>query len=530
MTNRRVHVLSMIAITGIAFFYQLTAPSFGNDHFDHLSKARQVLHGEYPVRDFFDPGRPLTIGVSAVALSLSHDTLFGEAMLTMGAIAVGVMLVYWLTRRFTGSTLWSYWAAGCTLAIEPRLYNYPKVLVCTVALWLIVRYLDAPSAPRAACLGAWGGVGFLFRHDLGVYLAIVTITALLSRRSRDAAHPLRAVAIVGITAAMVAAPYFVYLAQVGALATVAEEGGEGLVSAARVTWRPFVGPSSADPAWLRYDAENWLYYLFLFSPLVAIGARLSGRVASSLADHVVALAMLCAALMLFLIRGNLDSRLPDVAAPSFVLTAWLLATLFESVGERQQRWRWIAATAVLAVGTITILSVQQLSEWQSARRVVRAIVRLPASLTGPVALLQADPLDAWEREGTTDVRGLARWMRSCTAPDDRFLVFGYHPEVFFHARRLFGGGMLFFHAGYFSSPADQRQTVERLRHQTAPFVVVEESVMPALDGTYAIVGAYVREHYKRVAETTFNGPRSFVIFQNNTSAARLSSTGLPCLF
>jgi len=89
--------------------------------------------------------------------------------------------------------------------------------------------------------------------------------------------------------------------------------------------------------------------------------------------------------------------------------------------------------------------------------------------------------------------------------------------------------MLFFHAGYFSSPADQRQTVERLRHQTAPFVVVEGSVMPALDGTYAIVGAYVREHYKRVAETTFNGPRSFVIFQDNTSVARPSSTGLPCL-
>lgn len=526
MTRRGVHVSSAIAILGIAFFYQVTRPAFVNDHFDHLSKARQVLHGEYPVRDFFDPGRPLTVVLSAAVLALSHDTLLGEAVLTMGAIAVGVMLVYWLTERYTGSVLWGYWAAACMLAIDLRLYNYPKVLVPMVAVWLIVRYLDAPSAARAICLGAWGGLGFLFRHDLGVYLAVATLAALLLRRSRDTA---RNVAIVGAAAALVAAPYLIYLQQINSLGSVATEGGEGLISAARVSWRAFVGPVG-NSGWLRVNAENWVYYLFLFTPLVAFGAWLARRVTPSLSAHVVSLAVLCTALMLFLIRGNLDSRLPDVAAPSLVLVAWLLAALFNAGRTHTAHWRWILPAAAVAVATLTAASVQELVEWQSARRITRAIGRLPTSISEPIAYLGAEPLAAWENDrGTTGLRGLARWMRTCTAIDDRFLVFGYYPEVFFYARRLFGGGMLFFQSGYFSRPADQQLTVERLRRQSTPFVIVEESDMPALDGIYAIVGAYIREHYKRAGDSTFGDSRTFVIFQDHRAAAHPGPGGLPCL-
>ena len=273
MTRRGVHVTSAIAILVIAFFYQVTRPAFLNDHFDHLSKARQMLHGEYPVRDFFDPGRPLTVGLSAAVLALSHDTLLGEAMLTMGAIAVGVMLVYWLAQRYTGSILWGYWAAACMLAIDLRLYNYPKILAPMVAVWLIARYLDAPSAARAACLGAWGGLGFLFRHDLGVYLAVATLAALLLRRSRDTA---RNAAIVGTVAGLVAAPYLIYLQQINALGSVAAEGGEGFLSAVRVSWIPFVSPFEY-PGWRRINAEIWVYYLFLFTPLVRSARGLRGE-------------------------------------------------------------------------------------------------------------------------------------------------------------------------------------------------------------------------------------------------------------
>jgi hypothetical protein len=526
MTKRRAHVTSAIAILVFAFFYQVTRPAFLNDHFDHLSKARQMLHGEYPVRDFFDPGRPLTVALSAAVLALSHDTLLGEAVLTMGAIAVGVMLVYWLAQRYTGSILWGYWAAACMLAIDLRLYNYPKILVPMVAAWLIVRYLDAPSVARAACLGAWGGLGFLFRHDLGVYLAVATLAALLLRRSRDTA---RNVAIVGTVAGLVAAPYLIYLQQIDALGSVASEGGEGFLSAARISWLPFVSPFEYS-GWRRINAEIWLYYLFLLTPLVAFVLWLTRRITRPLSDHVVALAVLCLALTLFLIRGNVDSRLPDVAAPSFVLAAWTLAALFDAGRTRASHWRWILPAVAVVVAAVTVVSVQELVEWQSGRRITRAIARLPTSISEPIAYLGSEPLVAWENDrGRTGLRGLARWMRSCTGVDDRFLVVGYFPELFFYARRLFAGGMLFFQSGYFSRPADQQLTVERLRRQSTPFVVVEDGGMAALDGMYATVGAYIHENYQRVAESGFGDSRTFVILQAKKAASYVGADGLPCL-
>ena len=356
------------------------------------------------------------------------------------------------------------------------------------------RYLDAPSRVRAASLGAWGGVGFLFRHDLGVYLAVTTLAAFVlvaraGERRSAARHTIVAVA----TAAALAAPYLFYLQQAGALSAAAQSGG-ALVDAASVTWRAFVGPGAHVDSWLRHDAENWLYYLFLLTPLVAGGLWLNGALVSTVANQLLVLAILCETLMLFLIRGNLDSRLPDVAAPSFMLVACVLARL-QGAGQARSAWRWAAPATAIAVAVLTVASVEQLSDWQSGRHVVRTLIRLPTSVFQPIAVLRADPLEAWEREGTTDVRGLARWMRECSGSNDRFLVFGYHPEVFFYAKRLFAGGMLFLHAGYFSSPEEQRLSVTQLARQSVPFVIVEESTMPALDGTYAIIGQYVRRHY-----------------------------------
>jgi hypothetical protein len=73
-----------MAVFTAAFLYQFASARFSNDHFDHLSKAVQVLHGEYPVRDFLDPGRPLTIALSAVTtLWRRRPTLAGRRFSSM---------------------------------------------------------------------------------------------------------------------------------------------------------------------------------------------------------------------------------------------------------------------------------------------------------------------------------------------------------------------------------------------------------------------------------------------------------------
>ena len=44
----------------------LTFTGFSNDHYAHLALAQQMLLGEHPIRDFSDPGWPLTYVVSAL--------------------------------------------------------------------------------------------------------------------------------------------------------------------------------------------------------------------------------------------------------------------------------------------------------------------------------------------------------------------------------------------------------------------------------------------------------------------------------
>ena len=119
-------------------------------------------------------------------------------------------------------------------------------------------------------------------------------------------------------------------------------------------------------------------------------------------------------------------------------------------------------------------------------------------------------------------------MCSCTAMTTGFCFRLLPGSVLLRPSAVRGRDAVF-PIGYFSRPADQQLTVERLRRQSTPFVIVEESEMPALDGMYATVGAYIHEHYRRVAESGFGDSRTFVIFQNNESAQDVGLGELPCL-
>lgn len=59
---RRGQLAAAMAFIGIATFVVrwLCIDGFSNDELDHLALAGQVLLGDWPVRDFVDPGLPLT--------------------------------------------------------------------------------------------------------------------------------------------------------------------------------------------------------------------------------------------------------------------------------------------------------------------------------------------------------------------------------------------------------------------------------------------------------------------------------------
>ena len=211
----RRSIADMTAGTTLAFaatfLWRWLTIDFPNDHFTHLSRARQIVLGEWPIRDFFDPGQLLHYGLSATALALFGDSLFGEALLTIGFIALSAALAFALATRVTGSRTLGAGATVFAVGAFPRLYNYPKVFLYVAALWLMWWYAHHPSRGRIVMLAVFCAVAFLFRYDHGAYIALgllVLLTLVHASRPREW---LTAVALFGGTLFLLLIPFGVYV-------------------------------------------------------------------------------------------------------------------------------------------------------------------------------------------------------------------------------------------------------------------------------------------------------------------------------
>jgi len=160
------------------FLFRFLSVQFADDHFVHLSRAQQILLGEVPVRDFFDPGLILQYYASAAALGLSGGDLFGEAILTIAFVAAGAALTFALSARFSGSWVAGAVATMLVVAAFPRLYNYPKVFFYVLALAVAWRYAQPAGGGRVAGLAIVTAVAFLFRHDHAVYIGIAVVVLM----------------------------------------------------------------------------------------------------------------------------------------------------------------------------------------------------------------------------------------------------------------------------------------------------------------------------------------------------------------
>ena len=162
----------------VTFAYRWLTVDFTNDQFVHLSRARQILLGDVPVRDFFDPGLFLQYYASAAALSLSGGTLLGEALLTIFFMALGAALVYVLATRLSRSWLIGAAATATAVATFPRLYSYPKVFLFVLAVACAWRYQARRTRASLALIALVTAVAFLLRHDHGAYIGIATLAFL----------------------------------------------------------------------------------------------------------------------------------------------------------------------------------------------------------------------------------------------------------------------------------------------------------------------------------------------------------------
>jgi 4-amino-4-deoxy-L-arabinose transferase-like glycosyltransferase len=128
--------------------------------------------------------------------ALAGHRLIGEFLRQWLFIVGGMVVAYRLglaLSRSVGATLTVLAMALVVLASAPT-YHHDKLFFFPLMIWVGWRYLDKPDAQGAWLLGAVTALGFLFRHDYGIYLGFGTCTALvLARYTQPASRTLRAI-------------------------------------------------------------------------------------------------------------------------------------------------------------------------------------------------------------------------------------------------------------------------------------------------------------------------------------------------
>ena len=102
-----------------AFRFLALKSGFVNDHFVYITGGRQMLFGEWPTRDWIDPGLPLMFAASAFAQKVFGPTLFAEAMLVSVAFGVAAACTAAGVRQLTASMALGLVAAIIEVAVFP---------------------------------------------------------------------------------------------------------------------------------------------------------------------------------------------------------------------------------------------------------------------------------------------------------------------------------------------------------------------------------------------------------------------------
>lgn len=231
-----------LAIFVLAFLYRLPdATALINDHFMHLVFGRQLLWGRLPVRDAVSLGMPLQTGLSAAAEWLVGYRLLSEGVVFSIAFAAAAVLTCAVIHRATNNLLIAVAGALFEVAIAPRTYSYPKIIVYAAGILLLWRYIDRPSNRRAVELGVATALAFYLRHDHGLYLGLVAVAVIAMRHGRLVRAAVQQIALLAATCVLLVAPFFAYVEAFGSVRSYVQDLRQ--FSAREHSSNPFEWPS-----------------------------------------------------------------------------------------------------------------------------------------------------------------------------------------------------------------------------------------------------------------------------------------------
>ena len=190
-------VASLVWLGALAF--SISTYTVFNDHFDRISRARQIArYGALPFQGLLRSGlfhdgvqlrrTPVPAWRQPARRDAAQHRIHRQRCHgRVPALATDLEL----DPRGSSAPPFS------ALLSMPRAYDFDKVLFYPLGIALCWHYIDRPSARRAVALGAGIAIGALFRYDTGVYIgcgAVVAAMVLHWREPRSACatdRPLR---------------------------------------------------------------------------------------------------------------------------------------------------------------------------------------------------------------------------------------------------------------------------------------------------------------------------------------------------
>jgi hypothetical protein len=404
-------------------------------------------------------------------------------------------------------------------------------------------------------------IGFLFRHDHGAFLGLATAVLMLSLRELHLKERLRHFAIYAGLVVVLVAPYFVFIQVNGGLISYfrqASAWAERDRAREPIVWPGLFdnpdGESDAAKAGslvakVRDNSEAWIYYTEILLPFFALFVLAVSRDGfrpdwPHAREKLAMVAVLAVALDAGFLRSPLEARLADPSVPLVILGAWLLAALprmLISDASLQPAWLRVrvplkAITALIVILMTLLFAVlikgdlyRRLDKASMTERFGKAFER--ADAIGQQLRLDWD-LGLWAaRPERPELITLSLYINACTMPDDRVLVQSYLPQVLAIARRAFAGGHADLRPGFFEFEEAQRLTVERLRRQSVPMILLDtDDSLRSFYRSFPIITSYIDQEYRQAGMHTFDGRFGLTLYvrKDRMPTGTYEPLGWPC--
>ena len=529
--------LCMVLVVSTFAMQFSTFTQLSNDHSGYLAMARQIVLGEWPVRDFLDHGTFLHSLVSAGLQRLFGHQLLAEMAFSAGLMAAGYCLTFLLAARLTRSNLAGFALALSCVLTTPRPYSYPKIFIYPLAIWLVCSYLRRPSSRQLAGLGLAAAGALMMRFDHGV-VVIGAATALVFLRTafESSGGAIRSVARLLLWFAVGLSPFLAYLMlTAGPLEYVAMtlEFGQ----------RALVGTDAFQLHLLNLSpvaTTSQVVVAFIHDSYLAITVAAVGGVAWRTLTEVRAVGApgvltleLAAGVAVWLaaapvlIRSTFVARFADVAPILALLGAGLVATIAEPLARGDamgvdpvddRRRAMVRAVAGVIVVAVLLGPAVRLREGT-----LRTIEGYQTAVVDFVAMARVFAESPPRGVLDENLRRIVGFVEACTEPDDRLLATWYAPEIYFASNRRFAGNQ-WVYVNYRNSVLQQQEVIGLLGQQSVPLVFVRADD-PLFGGVWPLLADHVQGHY---AEIGMLGGAVVYAETRRDPIRRDPESGLPC--